>query len=74
VADSGEDVVAQINDKLTLKTFHVGKGDRKGFWLLPHNDDRDPIKVTAADDPRIIGVLYEVRRRVRTGRRKNGKK
>lgn len=74
VADSGEDVVAQIDNKLTLKTFHVGKGERKGFWLLPHNDDCEPIKVIAADDPHIIGVLYEVRRRVRTGRRKNGKK
>lgn len=73
-ADSGEDVVAQINDNLTLKTFHVGTGDRKGYWLLPHSEGGEPIKVTAADDPRIIGVLYEVRRRVRTGRRKGGRK
>jgi repressor LexA len=73
-AESGEEVVCQIDGKLTLKTFHIGKGDKKGYWLLPHNDECEPIRVDAAHDPRIIGVLFEVRRKAKNGRRPKGKK
>lgn len=72
-ADSGEEVVCQIDGRLTLKTYHVGKGERKGLWLLPHNDECEPIRIQDVDDPRIIGVLYEVRRQASNRRRPKGR-
>jgi len=66
IADSGEEVVCQIDGCLTLKTFHR---TRDGCRLVPHNQECEELDLDNIDDPRIIGVLYEVRRKPRLNRR-----
>jgi len=66
-ADSGENVVCQIDGKLLLKEFR--RSAARGCQLIPHNDWCEVIDLDDAEDPRIIGVLYEVRRKPKLNRR-----
>ena len=53
-ADDGQIVVARIGDEATVKRLHRRSGE---IWLLPENDNYDPIDGTEAE---IIGVVKAV--------------
>jgi repressor LexA len=58
VANNGEIVAAMLDNEATVKTFQKKAGK---IWLLPHNDDYDPIDGT---DATILGRVTAVLRRV----------
>lgn len=53
-ADDGQIVVARIEDEATVKRLRRRNGE---IWLLPENDDYDPIDGTYAE---IIGIVKAV--------------
>ena len=53
-ADDGQIVVARIEDEATVKRLHRRKGK---IWLMPENDNYDPIDGTEAE---IIGLVKAV--------------
>ncbi len=57
-ADNGDIVAAMLDNEATVKTF---KRTANKIWLLPHNDDYDPIDGDAAV---ILGKVTAVLRRV----------
>jgi repressor LexA len=57
----------RVNGEVTLKTF---KKDAEGLFLLPANDDFEPIFVSEHDDFEIIGVLKMVLRMLEGGNNK----
>ncbi|MGB3829332.1 MAG: transcriptional repressor LexA [Ornithinimicrobium sp.] len=57
-ADNGDIVAAMLDNEATVKTFK--RTDDK-IWLLPHNDDYDPID---GDDAVILGKVTAVLRRI----------
>jgi repressor LexA len=58
VANNGEIVAAMLDNEATVKTFQKKAGK---IWLLPHNDQYDPIDGT---DATILGRVTAVLRRV----------
>lgn len=58
VAEEGEFVAAMLDGEATVKELHR---DSTGVWLLPHNDDFDPI---LADEAEIMGKVVSVFRRL----------
>ncbi len=57
-ADNGDIVAAMLDNEATVKTF---KRTANKIWLLPHNDDYDPID---GDDAVILGKVTAVLRRI----------
>ncbi|MGC1206677.1 MAG: transcriptional repressor LexA [Ornithinimicrobium sp.] len=57
-ADNGDIVAAMLDNEATVKTF---KRTANRIWLLPHNDDYDPID---GDDAVILGKVTAVLRRI----------
>ncbi len=57
-ADSGDIVAAMLDNEATVKTF---KRTENKIWLMPHNDDYDPID---GDDAVILGTVTAVLRRI----------
>ena len=55
-AKNGDFVVAFIDGEFTLKEFRYDESGQCA-WLIPHNKDFSPIKVTAENDFMIWGVL-----------------
>lgn len=55
-ADSGQIVVALLEDEATCKTLHI---DEEGVWLLPENPAYKPINGT---DCSILGIVTAVHR------------
>jgi DNA polymerase V len=53
---SGDFVVAFIDGEFTLKEFRLDEANHCA-WLIPHNKDFEPIKVTEENDFMIWGVL-----------------
>ena len=53
-ADDGQIVVARIEDEATVKRLHRRNGE---IWLMPENDNYDPIDGTYAE---IIGLVKAV--------------
>ena len=53
-ADDGQIVVARIGDEATVKRLRRRNGE---IWLLPENDNYDPIDGTEAE---IIGIVKAV--------------
>ena len=58
VAENGEIVAALLDGEATVKTF---KKDRDHVWLLPHNENYEPI---LGDDAQILGRIVAVLRAV----------
>lgn len=58
VAEEGEFVAAMLDGEATVKELHR---DSTGVWLLPHNDDFDPIRGEVAE---IMGKVVSVFRRL----------
>lgn len=54
--NDGDFVVAYIDGEFTLKEFKLDKANNCA-WLIPHNDNYSPIKVTEDNDFLIWGVL-----------------
>ncbi len=57
-ADNGDIVAAMLDNEATVKTF---KRTADKLWLLPHNEDYDPID---GDDAVILGKVTAVLRRI----------
>lgn len=55
-AKNGDFVVAFIDGEFTLKEFHHDEKNNCA-WLIPHNKDFAPIKVTKENDFIVWGVL-----------------
>lgn len=55
-ANNGDFVVAFIDGEFTLKEYRMDKSNNCA-WLIPHNKDFKPIKVTEENDFVIWGVL-----------------
>ena len=55
-AKNGDFVVAFIDGEFTLKEFRLDEANDCA-WLIPHNKDFSPIKVTKENDFMIWGVL-----------------
>ena len=55
-ARDGDFVVAFLDGDYTIKEFRKDKSGDFG-WLVPHNRDYSPIKVTAEDNFIIWGVV-----------------
>ena len=53
---NGDFVVAFIDGEFTLKEFRLDEANHCA-WLIPHNKDFEPIKVTEENDFLIWGVL-----------------
>ena len=53
---NGDFVVAFIDGEFTLKEFRLDEANHCA-WLIPHNKDFEPIKVTEENDFMIWGVL-----------------
>ena len=53
---NGNFVVAFIDGEFTLKEFRLDEANHCA-WLIPHNKDFEPIKVTEENDFMIWGVL-----------------
>lgn len=60
---AGDIVIAEINREITVKAFFEDEDGQR--WLVPFNEDFDPIKLTEEMDVRIIGRVEEVTHRVR---------
>ena len=61
----GDIVVAYIDGEFTLKKVRFEKG-RNCLWLVPANEEYQPIKVTEENDFIIWGVLvYNIKRQLR---------
>ncbi|AWB81758.1 repressor LexA [Corynebacterium yudongzhengii] len=58
VAEEGEFVAAMLDGEATVKELHR---DSTGVWLLPHNDEFDPIP---GDEAEILGKVVSVFRRL----------
>lgn len=60
-AKSGDFVVAFIDGEFTLKEFRMDEANGCA-WLIPHNRDYSPMKVTKENDFLVWGVLtYTIR-------------
>ena len=60
-ADDGDDVVAMIDRKCTVKTlFTYEDGSR---WLVPRNKDYEPIELTSDMDVKIVAIVVGVEKR-----------
>ena len=53
---NGDYIVAYIDGEYTLKEFRVD-ADGQSAWLIPHNPDFQPIKVTAESNFVVWGVI-----------------
>ena len=53
---NGDYIVAYIDGEYTLKEFRVDP-DGQSAWLIPHNPDFQPIKVTAESNFVVWGVI-----------------
>ena len=58
VADNGEIVAAMIDGEATVKTYKRKDGH---IWLMPHNDDFEPIP---GDEATVLGKVVAVLRRL----------
>lgn len=63
-AKNGDFVVAFIDGEFTLKEFRYDEND-KCAWLIPHNKDYSPIKVTDENDFIVWGVLTYTIKQIR---------
>lgn len=59
--DSNNIIIASIDEELTVKRMKVKNGK---YFLIPENDDFDPIEVTAEMDFSVWGVVTHVIHRV----------
>ena len=58
-ADDGDIVIARINDELCVKRLRLHRGR---IWLLPENEDYQPIEVTDGMDFEVWGrVMHSIR-------------
>lgn len=57
----GRTVIAQIDGELTLKVYRMIRGKP---WLYPRNANVKPIRLETASDPRLVGALLGVIRKV----------
>ena len=58
-ADDGDIVIARINDELCVKRLRVHQGR---IWLMPENEDYQPIEVTDGMDFEVWGrVMHSIR-------------
>ena len=58
-ADDGDIVVARINDELCVKRLRI---DRGRIWLMPENEDYQPIEVIEGMDFEVWGrVMHSIR-------------
>ncbi len=55
-AKNGDFVVAFVDGEFTLKEFRYDEAENCA-WLIPHNKDYDPIKVTEENEFLVWGVL-----------------
>ena len=55
-AKNGDFVVAFVDGEFTLKEFRYDEAE-KCAWLIPHNKDYEPIKVTEENEFLVWGVL-----------------
>lgn len=55
-AKNGDFVVAFVDGEFTLKEFRYDEVE-KCAWLIPHNQDYEPIKVTEENEFLVWGVL-----------------
>ena len=53
---SGDFIIAYIDNEYTLKEFKMDKSGQ-GAWLIPHNPDFQPIRVTAESNFQVWGVV-----------------
>jgi repressor LexA len=60
-AESGEIVVARINDEATVKRFSIKRGK---ISLVPDNPEFSPIDISIGDDFEILGRVVGVWRRI----------
>lgn len=65
--NTGDYVVAYIDGGFTIKEFRMDESGQFG-WLIPHNKEFKPIRVSAADDFMVWGVVTHV---MHSLRRKN---
>lgn len=63
---TGDYVVAYIDGGFTIKEFRMDESGQFG-WLIPHNDSFKPLRVTAADDFMVWGVVTHVMHNLRRG-------
>lgn len=57
---NGDMVVAFLDGEFTLKLIEKRKGEKDTIWLLPANDEYEPIKVTAENDFVVWGVVTSI--------------
>lgn len=58
-ADDGDIVIARINDELCVKRLRIQEGR---IWLMPENDDYQPIEVIEGMDFEVWGrVMHAIR-------------
>ncbi|HYH84988.1 MAG TPA: translesion error-prone DNA polymerase V autoproteolytic subunit [Pyrinomonadaceae bacterium] len=58
-AEDGDIVIARINDELCVKRLRVRRGR---IWLMPENDDYQPIEVIESMDFEVWGrVMHAIR-------------
>lgn len=57
---NGDMVVAFLDGEFTLKLIEKRKGEKDTIWLLPANDEYEPIKVTAENDFIVWGVVTSI--------------
>ncbi len=61
---NGDFIVAAIDGEFTIKEFRMDP-DRQGGWLIPHNPEFQPIRVTADDNFSVWGVVTHCIHRTR---------
>jgi phage repressor protein C with HTH and peptisase S24 domain len=57
----GDIVVAEVDGGITVKTFY--RDEFGEVWLLPHNENYNPIQITNDMNVRFIGKVQEIRRK-----------
>lgn len=61
---NGDFIVATIDNEFTLKEFRLDE-DKKAGWLIPHNPDFQPIRVSAENNFKVWGVVTHAIHRLR---------
>lgn len=56
-ANNGKIIIAAVDGQLTVKRLHKSSN---GIYLMPENDDYEPIKITEGNDVKIWGVVTNV--------------
>ncbi|HOH46382.1 MAG TPA: translesion error-prone DNA polymerase V autoproteolytic subunit [Candidatus Cloacimonadota bacterium] len=50
-------IIAILNGEFTVKRLHITD---EGYWLVPENDEFEPVQIYASDDFQIWGVVTYV--------------